>query len=55
MIKKNSYKIITILLLIIIISLIYGRNCYMFENFEINSQIPKVIYLSYKTKNIPEF
>ncbi len=52
---KNSYKIITILLLIIIICLIYGQNCYTIEKFEVNSQIPKTIYLSYKTKNIPNY
>lgn len=54
---KNSYKIITILLLIIIICLIYGQgqNCYIFEKFEVNNQIPKTIYLSYKTKNIPDY
>lgn len=58
---KNSYyyKTIIILILILIVILLYGNHCYKkyttIENFELNSQIPKVIYLSYKTKNIPTY
>jgi mannosyltransferase OCH1-like enzyme len=58
---KNSYyyKTIIILILILIVILLYGNHCYktssILENFEVNSQIPKVIYLSYKTKNIPNY
>jgi hypothetical protein len=58
---RNSYyyKTIIILILILIVILLYGNHCYktstILENFELNNQIPKVIYLSYKTKNIPNY
>jgi mannosyltransferase OCH1-like enzyme len=42
-----------VLLIIIIIILILCINCK--EHFKINKDIPKVIYLSYKTKNIPDY
>ena len=59
LIKNSYYKSIIILILILIVILLYGNHCYKtyttIENFELNNQIPKVIYLSYKTKNIPNY
>ena len=68
--QKIFLKITTILLYILIgIAVIkyyyyysnYNSNYYYYfkneniENFEINPEIPKVIYLSYKNKNIPDY
>jgi mannosyltransferase OCH1-like enzyme len=52
----NKLSIIIIIVLIIIINNIIISNKYNFEFFDMTSKtIPKVIYLSYKTKNIPEY
>jgi mannosyltransferase OCH1-like enzyme len=47
---KTIIILILLVLLILILSLYIKQ-----ENFSINNDIPKVIYLSYKTKNIPEY
>ena len=44
--------IILIIIILIIISLIMFNKT---ENFTLNTMIPKVIYLTYKTKNIPDY
>jgi mannosyltransferase OCH1-like enzyme len=50
-------KILLIAIILIIVGILYQRNINInTENFKINNNnIPKVIYLTYKTKNIPEF
>lgn len=65
--QKIFLKITTILLYILIVIAVikyyyYYSNYYYYyskneniENFEINPEIPKVIYLSYKNKNIPDY
>ena len=52
---KYINMIIIILILILILVLLYVKFTQKKEHFEINSKIPKVIYLSYKTKNIPDY
>jgi len=56
--KKNKILkillIILILIVFILILVIYNKKS-VTESFELNSKIPKVIYLSYKTKNIPDY
>ncbi len=58
---NNKLKVLLIILIFIIfiifiIFVIYNKKS-ITENFEVNnhSQIPKTIYLSYKTKNIPDY
>jgi mannosyltransferase OCH1-like enzyme len=47
--------IIIILVLLLLLINININSCKKQEKFSINNNIPKVIYLSYKTKNIPDY
>ncbi len=51
--------IVVIIIILILLFLLYyltiTNTCKKQEKFSINNNIPKVIYLSYKTKNIPEY
>lgn len=52
----NRSSLIIIIIFIIIINYIVLSNKYNFEFFDMSSKtIPKIIYLSYKTKNIPDY
>jgi mannosyltransferase OCH1-like enzyme len=47
--------VIIIILILLFLLIININSCKKQENFGINNNIPKVIYLSYKTKNIPDY
>ena len=52
----NTSSIILIIIIILIINYYVLRNKLNFENFDLSTkQIPKLIYLSYKTKKIPDY
>jgi mannosyltransferase OCH1-like enzyme len=58
-INNRIVLLLILLILLILLSIIiykkFKNNKEIKETFEINNQIPKVIYLSYKNKNIPKY
>ena len=51
----NVIIIIIIIILIFLIILLINKLLNPIEHFKINNNIPKTIYLSYKTKEIPDY
>ena len=46
--------LIIFIIIMLLVCMLFAKK-YYFEQFEINPSIPKVIYLCYKTKNIPSY